>query len=65
MRTLLDKILRASIKLCLLTGVAFTVTACYAPANPPEIDNPQQQADQQQLEQQLEQSTTTTDQSIL
>ncbi|MBO4518492.1 MAG: hypothetical protein J5704_00470 [Paludibacteraceae bacterium] len=65
MRTLLDKILRASIKLCLLTGVAFTVTACYGVKEPPDYYEPQRQADQQQLEQQLEQSTTTTDQSIL
>ena len=58
MRRLLDKILRASIKVCLLTGVAFTVTACYAPANPPEIDDPHRQADQQQLEQQLVQNSS-------
>jgi len=29
MRNIIDKIFRAAIKLCLLTGVAFTVTACY------------------------------------
>lgn len=58
MRTFIDKFLRAGIKLCLLTGVAFTVTACYGVKNPPELDNPQHQADQQQLEQQLTQSTT-------
>lgn len=58
MRTIIDKILRASIKVCLLTGVAFTVTACYGVKNPPEIDNPHRQADQQKLEQQLVQNTS-------
>lgn len=56
MRKIIDKILRASIKVCLLTGVAFTVTACYAPANPPE--DPHHQEDQQKLEQQLVQNTS-------
>lgn len=32
MRTQIDKILRAGIKLCLLTGVAFIFADCYAPA---------------------------------
>lgn len=31
MRLLLDKILQSGIRLCMLTGIAFTVTACYAP----------------------------------
>ena len=58
MRKIIDKILRASIKMCLLTGVAFTVTACYGVKNPPEIDNPSRQADQQKLEQQLVQNSS-------
>ena len=58
MRKIIDKILRASIKVCLLTGVAFTVTACYGVKNPPEIDNPSRQADQQKLEQQLVQNSS-------
>ena len=31
-RIIIDKLLRAGIKLCMLTGVAFTFAACYAPA---------------------------------
>lgn len=34
LRTKLNTILQGGIRLCLLTSVAFTVTACYAPANP-------------------------------
>ena len=51
MRKLIDRILRAGIKLSLLTGVAFTFAACYGPA--PYPDEPEYQRDQQQLEQQL------------
>lgn len=40
LRTKLNTILQGGIRLCLLTSVAFTVTACYAPANP-ELDPPQ------------------------
>lgn len=57
MRTLIDKILRAGIKLCMLTGVAFTFAACYGPM--PERyygDEPDYQQDQQQVEQQLQDS---------
>lgn len=32
MRNTIDRILRMSIKLCLLTGVAFAFAACYGPA---------------------------------
>lgn len=39
LRTKLNAILQGGIRLCLLTSVAFTVTACYAPANP-ELDQP-------------------------
>ena len=55
MRNLLDKILQAGIKLCLLTGVAFTFAACYAPdPNFRDWEEPDQyQEDQQKLEQQL------------
>ena len=54
MRTLFDKIFKGSIKLCLLTGVAFSFAACYGP--PPERyleDEPEFKQDQQRLEQQL------------
>lgn len=59
MRTLIDKILRLSIKLCMLTGVAFTFAACYAPA--PMNDDwyrnePDFQKAQQKLEQQINES---------
>ena len=54
-RFCLDNILRAGIKLAMLTGVAFTVTACYGV--PPEerryYDNATYQEESQQLEQQL------------
>ena len=42
MRTLLDKILRAGIKVLMLTGITFTVTACYAPAHPDYYNPPEQ-----------------------
>lgn len=52
MRALLDKMLSWGIKLCMLTGVAFTFAACYGP--PPERRNePEFKTDQQQMEQQL------------
>ena len=54
MRNLLDKILQAGIKLCLLTGVAFTFAACYGPDPRGWENEPDQyQQDQQKLEQQL------------
>ncbi len=55
MRKLFDKILQTGIKLCLLTGVAFTFAACYAPdPNLRDWEEPDQhQQDQQKLEQQL------------
>lgn len=53
MRILLDKIFRFGVKLCMLTGVTFLVTACYAPANPPEMYEDGYQQDQQRVEQQL------------
>jgi starvation-inducible outer membrane lipoprotein len=50
-----DKMMRAGIKLAMLTGVAFTVTACYGV--PPERrewhDDQAYQTDTQQVEQQL------------
>ena len=54
-RICFDKIMRAGIKLAMLTGVAFTVTACYGvpPQNRDWLDDPAYQADTQQVEQQL------------
>lgn len=53
-RILIDKLLRAGIKLCMLTGVAFTFAACYAPApgywdywEEPEYEEAQQKVEQQ------------------
>jgi len=55
MRKLVDQILKMSIKLCLLTGVAFTFAACYAPAPMPEDYNePDYKKAQQKMEQQLQ-----------
>ena len=58
MRNMIDYILRMSIKLCLLTGVAFTFAACYAPAPPDEnwmneLDNRGLIHDQKQLDEML------------
>lgn len=57
MRALLNKILSAGIKLCLLTGVAFTFAACYGPMPAPEEhlygEDPDYQQAQQKVEQQL------------
>ena len=50
-----DRIMRAGIKLAMLTGVAFTVTACYGvPQNgQPYYEDEEYQTDTQQVEQQL------------
>lgn len=57
MRTLLDKILRAGIKVLMLTGITFTVTACYAPP-PHDYYNPPEQED---LEQRVLQAASSTE----
>ncbi len=55
MRKLVDQILKMSIKLCLLTGVAFTFAACYAPAPERRWENePDYKKAQQKMEQQLQ-----------
>ena len=49
-----DKMMRAGIKLAMLTGVAFTVTACYGvPQYREWFDDEAYQTDTQQVEQQL------------
>ncbi|MBQ9296261.1 MAG: hypothetical protein IJ204_03610 [Paludibacteraceae bacterium] len=58
MRNFIDKFLQLGIKLCLLTGVAFTFAACYAPAPTRDerwYNTPDQQTGRQQQEQ-LEQT---------
>lgn len=55
MRKLIDQFLQMGIKLCLLTGVAFTFAACYGPAPERRMQNePDFQKDQQKMEQQLQ-----------
>lgn len=64
MRKFIDRLLRTGIKLCLLTGVAFTFAACYGPAPIPEPYNaPDFDQAQQKLEQQL-QAANQVDQNI-
>ncbi len=58
MRNMIDYILRMSIKFCLLTGVAFTFAACYAPTHPEEnwMNEPDRRDtihDQKQLDEML------------
>ena len=57
MRILWDKILRFGIKLCMLTGVAFTFAACYAPA-PGYWEEPEYEEAQQKVEQQIHESAS-------
>ncbi len=55
MRNVIDYFLRMSIKLCLLTGVAFTFAACYAPVREDRwMNEPDYKKDQQIVEQQLQ-----------
>ena len=55
MRTTIDRILQLGIKLCMLTGVAFTFAACYGPPPGRRWQNePEFQQDQQKMEQQLQ-----------
>lgn len=54
MRNILDTILQVGIKLCLLTGVAFTFAACYGPPYRDRWENePDYEKAQEKLEQQL------------
>ncbi len=54
MRTLLDKMLKVGIRLCMLTGVSFLVTACYGVMNPPQGYEDDYQTRQNRVEQQLQ-----------
>ncbi len=50
----IDRFLRLGIKVCMLSGVAFTFAACYGPAEPPcgpeEYWESQEQLDQRLVE---------------
>ena len=61
MRILWDKILRMGIKLCMLTGVAFTFAACYAPRPVDKWIEPEYKQDQEQTEQQIQAAYDQTD----
>lgn len=55
MRTTIDRFLQLSIKLCMLTGVAFTFAACYGPAPERRWQNePEYQQDRQKMEHRLQ-----------
>ena len=54
MRYILEKILRAGVKLCMLTGVTFLVTACYGVRPEPDFYGSDYKRDQERLEQQLQ-----------
>lgn len=54
MRNVIDRILRMGIKLCLLTGVAFTFAACYGPAPTRYEDDPAFVEDQEQVDEVLQ-----------
>ena len=64
MRTFYDKILQAGIKLCLLTGVAFTFAACYGTVPPEHWPNePDYEQAQQKMEQQLKAAAQTAEEN--
>ena len=54
MRNTIDRILRMSIKLCLLTGVAFAFAACYGPAPTRYEEDPAFVEDQEQVDEVLQ-----------
>lgn len=55
MRKLIDQFLQMGIKLCMLTGVAFTFAACYGPAPERRMQNePDYNKALQKMEQQLQ-----------
>ncbi len=56
-RIIIDKLLRTGIKLCMLTGVAFTFAACYAPA-PGYWEEPEYRDAQRKIEQQIHESAS-------
>ena len=63
MRQLIDKIFRAGIKLCMLTGVSFLVTACYGTPYMPEAEQEAFEQEVQQMEQQIQNNQPTTNPS--
>ena len=55
LRTKYNHLLESTIRLCMLTAVTFTVTACYAPAMPDDLNDPEWRKDQDTLEHRMEQ----------
>ena len=53
MRIIIDKIFRAGIKLMMLTGVTFTMTACYGVMPTQYAEDEEYQVDSQRVEQVL------------
>ena len=49
-RVLCNRTLESVIRLCMLTGITFLVTACYAPAPPVEMLDPESPEYQQRQE---------------
>lgn len=62
MRVLIDRTLRLGIKLCMLTGVAFTFASCYGlpPKEAPWYNDPVYQQEQEQVDQQIHQAVEET-----
>lgn len=52
-RQLLDKILRSGVRLCMLTAVAFTVTACYGAPNNASVYDDEYVEDTALMEEQI------------
>jgi hypothetical protein len=70
-KTLCNRLLEGAIRMCMLTGITFLVTACYAPANPVELldpESPEYQERQdliQRVEQMSQQDQTTSENEVL
>lgn len=56
-KTLCNRLLEGAIRMCMLTGITFLVTACYAPAPPVEFLDPEspEYRERQNLIQRVEQ----------
>lgn len=54
MRTLLDKMFKVGIRLCMLTGISFIVTACYGVMEPQQGYEDDYQTRQENVEKQIQ-----------